>query len=144
MNNTLISTSQNSKLKTQNHITGGKSYNVKARAYEFSLQTITFINSLPSKRSYWIIGDQLLRSATSIGANTVEAQAGSSKRDFIRFYEIALKSANETRYWFSLLRDCSDEQKTLCQKLLDEATEISNMLAASILTLKGKRSTKIY
>ena len=42
--------------------------------------------------------DQLLRSATSIGANVVEAKSASSKRDFIKFYEIALKSANETKY----------------------------------------------
>jgi len=42
--------------------------------------------------------DQLLRSATSIGANVMEAKSASSKRDFIKFYEIALKSANEIKY----------------------------------------------
>ena len=61
--------------------------------------------SFPSERIYWIISDQLLRSATSIGANIIEAKAASSKKDFIRFYEISLKSANETKYWLCLLRD---------------------------------------
>lgn len=99
-----------------------------------------FINELPNKRAFWSIGDQLLRSATSVGANMIEAQSSSSKREFIKYYEIALKSANETKYWICLLRDSYPELKEKCQKLLEEATEISNMLGSSVLTLKGKKS----
>mgnify|MGYP003866386553 CR=1 FL=1 len=65
------------------------------------------METLPNKKVYWVISDQLLRAATSIGANIVEAKASSSKRDFIKFYEIALKSANETKYWLGLLRDAA-------------------------------------
>lgn len=133
-----MSVSQNSNLKTQNHNPNLKSNNVKIRAYRFSLQIIIFVNDLPNKRAFWIIGDQLLRSATSIGANMIEAKASSSRRDFIKFYEIALKSANETKYWLCLLRDSYSELKTACEELLKEVTEISNMLGSSILTLKGK------
>ena len=129
---------QNSKLKTQNHNSNVKSNDVKVRAYRFSLAIITFINSLPNKRAFWAIADQLLRSATSIGANMIEAKSSSSRRDFIRFYEIALKSANETKYWLYLLRDSYGEIKPTCDELLKEVVEISNMLGSSILTLKGK------
>jgi len=80
-----------------------------------------------------------LRATTSIGANMIEAKASSSKREFIKFYEIALKSANETKYWLCLLRDSYPESKPLCRELLQEAEEISNMLGSSILTLKGKK-----
>lgn len=116
-----------------------KTSDVKLRAYNFSLDIIHFINDFPSKRALWVIGDQLLRASTSIGANLIEAQAASSRRDFIKFYEIALKSANETKYWICLLRDSMEEFKPQCELLLKEVVEISNMLGSSILTLKGKR-----
>ena len=126
-------------LKSQNHMSNLKSNNLKIRAYTFSLSIIAFVNELPNKRGFWAIGDQLLRSATSIGANMVEAKAASSKRDFIKFYEIALKSGNETRYWICLLRDSYPQIKPECLTLLKEAEEICNMLGSSVLTMKGKR-----
>jgi four helix bundle protein len=81
-----------------------QSYSLKSkadlceRAYQYSVQVIKFLGSLPEKRIFSVVVNQLLRSATSIGANVVEAKSASSKKDFIRYYEIALKSANETRY----------------------------------------------
>ena len=86
-----------------------------------------------------MISDQLLRSATSIGANIVEAKASSSKRDFIKFYEIALKSANETEYWLGLLKDATQADKNKTNQLLVEVEEISKMLGSSLLTLKNKK-----
>jgi|SRR3989344_5727708 len=130
--------SQNSKIKSQNYNANGKSLDVKVRAYQFSLEIIAFVDVLPNKRAFWIIGDQLVRATTSIGANMLEAQAVSSKRDFIKFYEIALKSANETKYWLCLLRDTLVTEKSQYDKLLQEATEIGNMVGSSVLTLKGK------
>lgn len=131
--------SQSSNRKTQNYNSNVKSNDVRFRAYNFSLEIIKFVNDLPNQRAFWSIGDQLVRSATSIGANMIEAKASSSKREFIKFYEISLKSANETKYWICLLRDSYTELRTNCEKLLLEAKEISNMLGSSILTLKGKR-----
>ncbi len=127
-----------SNLKSQNYNANVKSTDVKIRAYKFSLEIIRFVNELPNKRAFWVIGDQLIRAATSIGANMIEAQAATSKREFIRYYEIALKSSNETKYWLCLLRDSYPECKIACSELLIEAKEISNMLGSSILTLKGK------
>ena len=75
------------------------------RCYRFSIAVIRLTRYLPETRVYWTVTDQLIRSATSIGANIIEGKSASSKRDFIRFYEIALKSANETNYWLGLLRD---------------------------------------
>lgn len=131
--------SQNSNRKSQNYNSNLKSNNVKTRAYNFSLTIIKFVNGLPNKRGFWSIGDQLMRSSTSIGANMIEAQASSSRREFIKFYEISLKSANETRYWLSLLKDSYNELRPECEVLIKEADEICRMLGSSILTLKGKR-----
>ncbi|OGY38986.1 MAG: hypothetical protein A2391_03115 [Candidatus Brennerbacteria bacterium RIFOXYB1_FULL_41_13] len=71
---------------------------LKQRCFNFGLRVIGLVDTLPNKRSFWIISDQLLRSATSIGANLVEARASSSRLEFKKFYEISLKSANETVY----------------------------------------------
>ena len=130
---------QNSELKAQNYNSKRKN-ELKYRCYYFSINIIRFLNSLPEKRVFWVIADQLLRAATSIGANVIEAKSASSRKDFIRSYEIALKSANETKYWLGLLRDATEADKNNIIKLLKEAEEISKMLSASIITMKNKRS----
>lgn len=114
--------------------------NLKLRAYRFSLSLIDFVVGLPDKKTYWIISDQLLRSGTSVGANIVEAKSSSSKRDFIKYFEIALKSANETKYWLCLLRDSPklEINKEKLSVILKDAIELSNMIGSALLTLKGK------
>ena len=121
----------------QNHNSKFKS-DLKVRCYHFSLELIAFIDTLPSQRSCWIIADQLLRSGMSIGANLVEAHSSSSRLEFKKFHEIALKSANETKYWLGLLRDSKKADREKTEKLLKEATELSNMIAAGVLKLKKK------
>jgi four helix bundle protein len=113
---------------------------LKTRCYRFSLDIIKLIETLPNEKSCWVIGDQLLRSGTSIGANLVEASASSSKREFKRFHEISLKSGNEAKYWLGLLKDSNKTDEIIINKLLKELTELTNMIAAGILKMKGKRS----
>ncbi|MBU1016977.1 MAG: four helix bundle protein [Patescibacteria group bacterium] len=125
-------------VNSQNHNLNLKS-NIKYRAYNFSLMVIKFVATLPDKGIYWVFRDQLLRSGTSIGANIIEAKASSSKRDFIKFYEIALKSANETKYWLCLLRDSGLVERPKIENILKETTELCNMLGSSVLTMKGKK-----
>jgi four helix bundle protein len=111
---------------------------LKLRCYQFSLDIIALADDLPKKRSAWIIADQIIRSATSIGANLVEAKASSSRLEFKKFFEIALKSANETKYWLCLLRDTKLIKKEKIDALLAEVTELANMLASSVIKLKKK------
>jgi four helix bundle protein len=125
-----------SKVKTA---TKNPKTDLKVRTYFFSIKVIKFLATLPDNKIYQIITAQLLRAVTSIGANIIEAKSSSSKRDFIKFYEIALKSANESKYWFGLLRDSLDLDKNTLNIFLEELIEISNMLAASIITLKNKK-----
>lgn len=112
---------------------------LKGRCYKFSLSLIAFIDTLPNQRSCWIIADQLLRSGTSIGANLVEGTASSSRLEFKKFHEIALKSANETRYWLGLLKDSGKTDKEKVCILLKEVIEIGNMIASGVMKLKAKR-----
>ena len=86
-----------------------------------------------------VIAKQLVRSSTSIGANIIEAQAGSSKKDFTNFISHALKSANETVFWLRILIDSGKTAGQNVDLLIKEAIELANILGSSIITLKGKR-----
>ena len=109
------------------------------RVYRFALDVIGFVDRLPVEQTSRIITDQLLRSTTSIGANVIEAQAASSRKDYTNFFNYALKSANECKFWLGLLRDSGHGNKETVNKLLKETTEIANILATSVLTLKGRK-----
>jgi len=132
---------QNDKAKFENARQESKT-DIKERSYLFALRIIKLTDSLPSDHAFKIIADQLLRSATSIGANIVEAQAASSRRDFTNFLNHALKSANETKFWLGLLRDSGRKDKGLIDPLLEDTKQLSNILASSILTLKREQKSK--
>ena len=112
---------------------------LKHRAYKYSIKMIEFLDSLPYDTSTGVITKQLLRSATSIGANIVEAQASSSKKEFTNFFGYSLKSANESLYWLGLLRDAKKINNAQLSYLLQETKELANMLGSSVLTLRGKK-----
>ena len=115
------------------------SENFKRRIYRLILRLIKFIETLPKNDDLCRVArDQLIRSGTSIGANYIEAIAGSSKKDFTNFLNNSLKSANESKFWLALLRDTGKGDKEEINELLKELIEIANMLAASIRTLKEK------
>ena len=111
----------------------------KQRLYNFTLRLIEFLDSLPKDNVSRRMGDQLLRSGTSILANYIEGQSASSKREFTNFFTTSLKSANESKLWLTLLRDSKRARSEEVIWFLKELEEISNIFASSILTLKGKR-----
>ena len=125
---------QNSKLKSQKEPLS----DLKERTYVFSVKLVRFLNTLPNNNRYWRISDQLLRSGTSIGANVAEARSASPHKDFINFYTIFLKSANESKYWLHLLGDTTEANKKEIAEFLSELDEISKIIASSIITLKNK------
>ncbi len=111
----------------------------KKRVYFWIIGLIKFLDSLPKDTITQRITDQLLRSGSSIGANYIEAQASSSKKDFTNFLHYSLKSANESKFWLALLRDTARGDKKEIEKFLKELIEIANILGSSILTLKNRK-----
>lgn len=105
----------------------------------FSLAAINLCREIQKDRSLWAVADQLIRSSTSIGANVIEAKSSSSKLEYIKYFQIALKSANETKYWLILLQESSPAFKDKAAELLKEADEIAKIIGAGVLTMKGKR-----
>ncbi len=121
---------QNDKLKFKKEF--------KERLYRFVLKLVKIIEKLPKDRVCFILCYQLLRSGTSILSNYIEGQAASSKKDFIKYFEVSLKSINESKFWIALLRDAGKIKKNEAQWFLDELKEF-NIFASSILSLKGKK-----
>jgi four helix bundle protein len=78
---------------------------IKERSFEFAIKIIQLVKHIPKDTTGFVIGKQLIKSGTSIGANVEEATGAYSKDDFTYKMSIALKEARETNYWLRLLRD---------------------------------------
>jgi four helix bundle protein len=79
---------------------------IALKTFEFSLAVISLVIQLKNEKEF-IISKQVMRSATSIGANVEEAVSAQSKKDFISKMSIAAKEARETKYWLRLLNESS-------------------------------------
>lgn len=105
---------------------------IKERSFDFSLRIIDMSKAFPENNTGFVLGKQILRSGTSIGANIEEAVAGSSKKDFKHKMSIALKEARETNYWLRLLKESDVVEPKRLQSLLDESVEIRKMLSSIV------------
>ena len=105
------------------------------KTIDFSLAVIKYCEALEQDRKY-VIARQLLRSATSIGANVFEAQNAESKADFIHKMKVAAKEASETLYWLILCE--KSERYRFEQKFRNDLDEIIKILSKIISSSKGK------
>ena len=108
----------------------------KKRIYVLVLNIIKLIDKLPKGNVSYRVGDQLLRSSTSVIANYVEGQSSISKKEFISFLQISLKSGNESKLWLSLLKDSGRVSEEDDNSLIKEMDEICKILSQSLMTLK--------
>jgi four helix bundle protein len=92
----------------------------KKRLYGFVLKLIEFIDVLPKDNVSYRIVDQLLRSGTSILGNYVEAQSAASKKEFVKYFNISLRSTNESKMWLAVLRDSQRAKSESVQWFLCE------------------------
>ena len=106
------------------------------RSKQFALRVMKLVDSLPRGRSMDVIGKQLLRSATSVGANYRAACRGRSKREFIAKLGIVEEECDETLYWFELLVEGSLVKPTKLSALVQEGSEILAMIVSSIRTAR--------
>jgi len=111
---------------------------LKARTKEFALRIIKLTSALPNNKACDVLGRQILKSGTSIGANYREAQRASSKRHFISIIEIAQREADETLYWLELLSESGLVKREQLTKLDKEADELLAILTAISRSAKQK------
>ncbi len=102
------------------------------KTYSFALRILKLHLHLRKKKVDANLCSQLLKSGTSIGANTEEAIGGSSTKDFINKLQIAYKEARETQYWLRLLSDTEILEKKLAESFLKDCVEIIKILTAII------------
>lgn len=109
------------------------------RTRQFGVRIIRLVGAMPRGPIGDVLGRQLLKSGTSIGANYREAARASSHRQFITMLEIVQREASETRYWLDLLTDAGMIQPHLLKDLHREAEELFAIVTASIKTAKSRR-----
>ena len=113
-----------------------KHQNLQDRTQKFALAVIKFTEQLQRDDTSKILGRQLLRSGTSVGANYRAACRSKSKADFISKMSTVLEEADESAFWIELLVDAAKATPQLAQPLLTEANELVAISAASINTAK--------
>lgn len=110
---------------------------LKKRARSFALGIMKLADALPVRRvAGQVIAHQIVRCATSVGANITEGQASPTRKDFTLFMTHALKSVNETDYWLSLIRDAELGDGAECDRLSRESAELCRILGATVRTLR--------
>ena len=109
---------------------------LKERTERFSLSIMNLVENLPPGKSMSVIAGQILRSATSVGANYRAARRAKSKRDFINKLKIVEEEADETLYWLGLIQKSGKINPEKLHPLVNEATELLAIFIASIKTAK--------
>ncbi len=107
------------------------------KSYAFALRIINLYKYLKDEQKEFVLSKQLLRSGTSIGALISESRFAQSKPDFINKMHIALKEANETLYWISLLKDSEYISLKMYNSLYPEIYEIISLLSSIVKTSKS-------
>jgi len=116
---------------------------IEERVYRFVIRVVKLVRALPkSDMAAQIVGRQLLRAATSIGANVEEALGAVSRRDFAYKMSIAAKEAREAHYWLRLLRDGGILSPELLVDIIDESLQISKILRATVRTARKEKREK--
>src|SRR5918912_4364994 len=112
---------------------------LRDKSYAFAVREIKLYRFLCDEKREYVLGKQLLRSGTAIGALVREAEFGQSKADFISKMSIALKEANETAYWLDLLKDARYLNESMFQSISTDCLELIKLLVATVKTAKDKR-----
>ena len=113
----------------------------KERTKQLALRVIRLVESLPVNKTADVIGRQVLRSATSVGANYRAACRAKSAADMIAKLGIVEEEADETLYWLELLVESELVPEARLSSLIQETNEITAMVVSSIKTLRNQRNT---
>ena len=113
-----------------------KSENVLlTKTYDFAKSIVLECQKIPSGRNYVIL-QQLIKSGTSIGANSEEAAGGQSAKDFFAKLSIAYKEARESRYWLRLMRDTNIMEVNVANGLISKSEELLRIIGSIQVTMK--------
>jgi len=124
-----------------------KNLDLLERTQQFSLRIMNLVENLPACKSINFVSSQILRSATSVGANYRAARRAKSGRDFINKLKIVEEETDETLYWLELIQKSGKVKPEKLQGLINEANELVAIFVTSLKTAKlngtGKRKVRI-
>jgi four helix bundle protein len=109
---------------------------LKSRTKAFALRVVRLYSALPKATEAQVLGRQMLRSGTSVGAQYREAKRARSTAEFISKIETGLQELEETIYWLELLQEAEIVQASFLRGLLKEAEELTAIFVASVKTAK--------
>ena len=115
------------------------SSDLRLRTRAFAIRIVRLYTSLPKAAEAQVLGKQLLRSGTSVGAQYHEATRSRSNAEFISKIESGLQELEESIYWLNLLIDCGIVKKEKLSGLCQEANELAAIFVASAKTVKRRR-----
>ena len=110
------------------------------RTKAFAVRIVRLCGALPKSQEAQVIGKQLLRSGTSVGAHYREASRSRSPAEFISKLELGIQELDETKYWIELLIECEIVSHDRLTGLVVEADELIAMHVASVKTMKRNRN----
>ena len=109
---------------------------IKDWTKKFAVIITKFAIELKKSGVEYALRDQLLRSGTSVGANVKEAKASNTRKELIRFYEIALRSCDESEFWLEVIQEGYDMKMDRFNPIKSELKEITKVLVTIINNLK--------
>ena len=110
---------------------------LKDKSYAFALRVVKLYKYLTTEQNEYVLSKQILRSGTAIGAMVREAEFGESRPDFAHKLNIALKEANETDYWLTLLKDGDYITEKMYNSLAPDIQELLRLLVSIVKTVKN-------
>ncbi len=111
---------------------------IQQKSFDFAVKIINLYKHLTNEKKEFILSKQLIRSGTSIGANTEEAIGGQSTRDFIAKISISYKEARETVYWLKLLKATNYLTPDEADGLIADADELCRIIGKIQISMKAK------
>ena len=116
---------------------------IRTRSFQYGLRAVRLYQFLQKGKdgAGWILGNQYLRAASSVGANIEEAQASESRADFIHKLGIAQKEARESFFWLRLLAESEIVPKAKLKSLMQETEELISVLTSIVVNTKRKRAS---
>ena len=117
--------------KIEMSMRSSKGQDIRDRTFRFGVRIVKLSNRLPRTAAGFKLADQVIRSGTSVGANVEEADAAESKKDFIHKMKLALKEAQETRYWLRIIiasEILTDPEMLGLQEEIDQLIRIINVI----------------
>ncbi len=111
-----------------------KSNIIKEKSFAFSKEIVFLYQYLTRQKKEYVLSRQLLRSGTSVGANTAEGVSGRSRNDFYNCLHIAYKEAHESYFWLMLLKETGYFENGIADKAIEGCTEIIRMLCSILKT----------